>query len=146
MMVYFFVVYPNPSLNQKFCHQKVIQWSWVLRHCHFFEQDWRREDPRPYWWPSFPVTFKYLVQRPSKGMILAKTMTQFSIYVELSSISLQLSGLSWINNRWSPPGISAGCSNIFFLLIIKTWTWKWRCILLFSFIVESNRLLNGSGV
>ena len=40
----------NPSLSGKFCHQKVIQWPWVIRRCHFFEQDWQREDPRPYWW------------------------------------------------------------------------------------------------
>ena len=37
---------------------------------------------------SFLVTFKYPVQRPNKGEILAKAITQFSIYDELSSISL----------------------------------------------------------
>jgi len=70
----------------------------------------------------FPVTFKYLLQRPNKGKILAETMTQLPIYVELNSTSLQLSGLFWINNLWSPPGISAGCSSMFFLLIIKAYT------------------------
>jgi len=49
---------------------------------------------------SFPMTFKYLMQRPSKGEILAETVTQFPIYVDLNSTSLQLSGLSWINNHW----------------------------------------------
>ena len=42
----------------------------------------------------FPMNFKYLVQRPSKGEILAETMTKFLIYAELNSISLQLHGPS----------------------------------------------------
>jgi len=41
----------------------------------------------------FPMTFKYLVQRPSKGEILVETMIQFPIYVEINSTSLQLSYL-----------------------------------------------------
>ena len=36
----------------------------------------------------FPVTFKYLVQRPNKGEILAETMTQFPIYAEPNTTSL----------------------------------------------------------
>ena len=43
---------------------------------------------------SFLVTFKYPEQRPNKGEILAKVITQFPIYVELSSTSLQLNGPS----------------------------------------------------
>ena len=71
---------------------------------------------------SFPVTFKCPVQRPSKGKIFAEALTQFPVYVELNSTSLQLSKLFGINNYWSPPGITAGCSSILFLLIIKACT------------------------
>ena len=46
----------------------------------------------------FPVTFKCPVQKSCKGEILVEVMTQFPIYVEHSSTSLQLNGPSWISN------------------------------------------------
>ena len=54
---------------------------------------------------TFPVTFKCPVQKPSKGEILVEAMAQFSIYVELNSINLQLSGQSWISNYRPTPGV-----------------------------------------
>ena len=53
----------------------------------------------------FHMSFKCPVQRPSKGEILAKAMTQFPMYVELNSTSLQSSGPSWISNGRPTPGM-----------------------------------------
>ena len=54
----------------------------------------------------FSVTFKCPVQKPCKGEILVEVMTQFFIYVELSSISLQPSWTSWISNCRPTPGVT----------------------------------------
>ena len=52
----------------------------------------------PFLWPS-----NILCRDP--GEILAEIMTQFPIYVELNSTSLQLSGPSWISNRRPMPRV-----------------------------------------
>jgi len=66
----------------------------------------------PFLWP-----INILCRDPTKTR--AKEITQFPIYVELSSTSLQLNGPSWIGNcrlmpgvnlRWSPHGISTNHS------------------------------------
>jgi len=54
----------------------------------------------------FPLTFKYPMQKPYKGEILVEAMAQLSIYIELSSVSLQPSRPSWISNCQSMPGVT----------------------------------------
>jgi len=54
----------------------------------------------------FPMTFKCHIQGPSKGEILLEVMTQFSIYVEFKSTSMQLSGLFCISNYRPTLGVA----------------------------------------
>ena len=53
----------------------------------------------------FLLAFKYPVQRHDKGEIFVETVTQFPIYVELYSTSLQLSGPFRISNCPPTPGV-----------------------------------------
>jgi len=95
----------NPSLNGRFCYQKVIQWVRFLRPCHFFEQDWWRKDPRPYWWRSLSYDLQISYAETQQSEILAKVITQFPIYVEFNRRSLRLNGPSWIGNCQLMPGV-----------------------------------------
>ena len=73
--------------------------------------------------------------RPMPRMVILNT--RFGLLNMILSPSLNMVVETILQNvRWSLPGISAFCSSVFFLLMSKDWTWKWRCILTSTFVTS----------
>jgi len=101
----------NPSFNGRFCHQKAESFLIKIGKGRI-------------WDLTGDIPFLYLVQRPSKGEILVKT-TQHKSATKCIIAD---------KRPWPLPGVGISCSSMFLLLMIKSWIWEWRCILLSSFI------------